>query len=353
MVGYFISPLLVNTLYILGDLAVAYMLLQITAIKEQDSLNEKKIQQYGNKIEEPGMDGLTVAALYLFNPFTIASCIGRSTILYSNVAVVSGIWMGMKRNKILAMFSVALAAYLSLYPAMLIIPVILLLNRGVVDRDLRKRTVIQSATVFAVSLASLFVLSFVLVNSWDFFASVYGTILSVSDLTPNLGLFWYFFIEMFDQFRPFFLVVFQIHVFIFAVPISIKLRHHPLFASFLLCTIMGTFKGYPSVGDASLYLGLLPLCSEIFKYMRYMFLIVNLFLYSSLLAPIFWYLWVYVGSGNANFFYAIGLVYGIGEIILMIDTTFAVSRRAFEALLPPETSGEAAFSGWDRDVVQK
>lgn len=28
---------------------------------------------------------------------------------------------------------------------------------------------------------------------------------------------------------------------------------------------MGTFKGYPSVGDASLYLGLLPLCSEIFK----------------------------------------------------------------------------------------
>jgi phosphatidylinositol glycan class U len=48
--------------------------------------------------------------------------------------------------------------------------------------------------------------------------------LTVSDLTPNLGLCWYFFIEMFDQFRPFFLVVFQIHVFIFAVPVSIKLR---------------------------------------------------------------------------------------------------------------------------------
>lgn len=48
--------------------------------------------------------------------------------------------------------------------------------------------------------------------------------LAVSDLTPNFGLFWYFFIEMFDQFRPFFLIVFQIHVFIFAVPISIKLR---------------------------------------------------------------------------------------------------------------------------------
>ncbi|KAG0250097.1 hypothetical protein BG011_008653 [Mortierella polycephala] len=173
------------------------------------------------------------------------------------------------------------------------------------------------------------------------------------DLTPNLGLFWYFFIEMFDQFRPFFIIVFQIHVFIFAAPISIKLRNHPLFVAFLLSTVMGTFKGYPSVGDASLYLGLLPLCSEIFKYMRYSFLIANLFMYSSLLAPIFWYLWVYVGSGNANFFYAIGLVYGIGEIILMIDTTYALMRRDFEAQSPPQPSDEASSHGWDREVVQK
>jgi len=84
--------------------------------------------------------------------------------------------------------------------------------------------------------------------------------------------------------------------------------------------------------------------------MRYSFLIVNLFLYSSFLAPIFWYLWVYVGSGNANFFYAIGLVYGIGEIILMIDTTFALLRRDFEAASPPDA---VDGSGWDREVMQK
>ncbi|KAF9958696.1 hypothetical protein BGZ65_001239, partial [Modicella reniformis] len=332
------SPFLVKLLYTLSDLAIGYMLLQITGIKDQDTAKEKKIRQYGDKIEDPGMDGLTVATLYLFNPFTIASCLGKSTILYSNLAVVAGIWMGMRRNKSLAMFNIALATYLSLYPAMLAIPVFLMLTRDVNDYSQVKRTVVQCASLFAASLVSLFLLSFVLVDTWDFFGSVYGTILAVSDLTPNLGLFWYFFIEMFDQFRPFFLMVFQIHVVIFAIPISIKLRHHPLFASFLLCTIMGAFKGYPSIGDASLYLGLLPLSSEIFKYMRYTFLIVNLFLYSSLLAPIFWYLWIYVGSGNANFFYAIGLVYGIGEIILMIDSTFAAMRRDFEALSPPETS---------------
>jgi len=297
------------------------------------------------------MDGLTVAMLYLFNPFTIATCVAKSTLLFSNIATVAGIWMGMKGIKALAMFSIAAASYLSLYPSMLVFPVIIMLTHGV-DQSLQKKVGTQCIGLFLASLLSLFLLSIVLVNSLDFFSSVYGTILLVNDLTPNLGLFWYFFIEMFDQFRPFFLIVFQIHVFIFALPITIKLRKNPLFACFLLCTVMGTFKGYPSVGDAALYLGLLPVCSEIFKYMRYSFLIVNLFLYSSVLAPIFWYLWVYLGSGNANFFYAIGLVYGIGEAILMIDTTFAHARREFEAQSPPEPS-EGTSLGWDRDVAQK
>ncbi|KAF9100888.1 hypothetical protein BGX27_000213 [Mortierella sp. AM989] len=213
-------------------------------------------------------------------------------ILADRVEISTPITSFKRRNKSLAMFSIALATYLSLYPAMLFIPVLLMLARETSDYSQKKSTL---GTFSAAFMA-----------------------LSVSDLTPNLGLFW----------------------------------KHPLFVSFLMCAIMGTFKGYPSVGDASLYLGLLPLCSEIFKYMRYTFLIVNLFLYSSLLAPIFWYLWVYVGSGNANFFYAIGLVYGIGEIILMIDTTFAVSRRDFEALVPPETSGDTKSTGWDREVIQ-
>ncbi|KAF9329154.1 hypothetical protein BG006_007777 [Podila minutissima] len=325
------SPLLVKLLYTLSDLAIGYMLLQITALKDK-ALKESKIREYGNKLEAPGVTGLTVATLYLFNPYTIVSCIGRSTILFSNMAVVAGIWMGMKGDRGLAMFSIAVAGYLSLYPVMLAIPVMIMLTDSIQDAEAKKRTILRCSAFFLASLSSIFLLSFVLTNSWDFVRSVYGTILAVSDLTPNLGLFWYFFIEMFDQFRSFFLIVFQIHVFIFAVPISIKLRKYPLFICFLLSTVMGTFKGYPSVD------------------MRYSFLIVNLFLYSSFLAPIFWYLWVYVGSGNANFFYAIGLVYGIGEIILMIDTTFALLRRDFEATSPPDA---ADGSGWDREVLQK
>lgn len=34
--------------------------------------------------------------------------------------------------------------------------------------------------------------------------------LTVPDLTPNVGMWWYFFTEMFDHFRAFFLGVFQV-----------------------------------------------------------------------------------------------------------------------------------------------
>jgi hypothetical protein len=37
--------------------------------------------------------------------------------------------------------------------------------------------------------------------------------LGVSDLTPNVGMWWYFITEMFDHFRPFFLGVFHVSCF--------------------------------------------------------------------------------------------------------------------------------------------
>ena len=48
--------------------------------------------------------------------------------------------------------------------------------------------------------------------------------LLVPDLTPNIGLFWYFFIEIFEHFRVFFLSTFQLHVFLYVLPLAVKLR---------------------------------------------------------------------------------------------------------------------------------
>lgn len=67
--------------------------------------------------------------------------------------------------------------------------------------------------------------------------------------------------------------------------------------------------------------------------MRYNFLTANLFIYASCLGPVFYHLWIYAGSGNANFFYAITLVFAVGQGVLLGDAMFALLRRDVETTL--------------------
>lgn len=64
--------------------------------------------------------------------------------------------------------------------------------------------------------------------------------------------------------------------------------------------------------------------------MRYTFFAVSALLYATLLGPAFYHLWIYAGSGNANFFYAITLVWSLGLSILLADTVFAGLREQWE-----------------------
>ena len=68
--------------------------------------------------------------------------------------------------------------------------------------------------------------------------------------------------------------------------------------------------------------------------MRYTFLSLSTILYTSLLGPAFYHLWIYAGSGNANFFYAITLVWSLGQVLLIADSIFAVLRDEWEVERP-------------------
>lgn len=68
--------------------------------------------------------------------------------------------------------------------------------------------------------------------------------------------------------------------------------------------------------------------------MRYSFLASAALLYATLLGPAFYHLWIYAGSGNANFFYAITLVWSLALIILIGDLLHAVIRDETEAERP-------------------
>jgi phosphatidylinositol glycan class U len=57
-------------------------------------------------------------------------------------------------------------------------------------------------------------------------------------------------------------------------------------------------------------------------------------LYASVLGPAFYHLWVYAGSGNANFFYAITLVWSLGLSIILGDSMFAALRDELDVERP-------------------
>jgi phosphatidylinositol glycan class U len=64
----------------------------------------------------------------------------------------------------------------------------------------------------------------------------------VDDLAPNMGLWWYFFAEIFDHFRPFFLFVFHAQSLLLLVPLTVRLWRRPLVLAAIACMLVALFK---------------------------------------------------------------------------------------------------------------
>ncbi|KAF5492251.1 Phosphatidylinositol glycan anchor biosynthesis class U protein [Colletotrichum siamense] len=326
-------PIFTYILYILFDILSADALSKIADSGEAGTSRLFTSPRRGKR-----WSGLVVASLYLFNPFTIATCIGRSTSIFSTCAILHAIAKAISGAPLGAMVALSFATYLSMYPLLLLPPLLLLAY----DRQDPARRIastshfaLANTGVVAAVLGALFLMSFLLTGaSWEFLSSTYGAQLTLNDLTPNVGLWWYFFIEMFDSFRSFFLAVFWLHLSSYVLPLTIRIRSQPLVVLTLLLGIFAIFKPYPSIADTSLFLAMLPLFRHIFPLMRYTFVGAATIMYASFLGPAFYHLWIYAGSGNANFFYAITLVWSLGQSLLVSDLTFAVLRDEWEVERP-------------------
>ena len=216
------------------------------------------------------IENMADAFSYLFNPLTIASCLGKPTNIFTNCAILFAVLKAIERKHLNAVVALALASYLSLYPILLLPPLLLLCY----DKQIEVRKNVPTMTAFLIECILLFLGSFgvllflsylVTGMSWEFLSSTYGVHLLVADLTPNVGLWWYFFVEMFDSFREFFLGVFWLHLGSYVGGVCIKLRKQPLFAIITMLGVFAMFKPYPSVSDTSLYLALIPLYRHVFS----------------------------------------------------------------------------------------
>ncbi|KAL2038257.1 hypothetical protein N7G274_008906 [Stereocaulon virgatum] len=327
------SPL-TSLLYIALDLLCVNALIQIA---ESDEAGSSRL--FTSPRRELKWDSVAIGAAYLFNPFTIATCIGRPTSVFTNCAILYAISKAVSGKPMSSILALGLASYLSLYPLLLLPPLILLCY----DRQARNKKVTLYISTYSVKYTSMFLgtnvwflyLSNILTaGSWEFLSSTYGVQLLLPDLTPNMGLWWYFFIEMFDSFREFFLGVFWLHLGGYVGGLCIRVRKQPLFVIITLLGIFAIFKPYPSLSDTSLYFAMLPLYRHVFPLMRYTFFAMATILYATMLGPAFYYLWIYAGSGNANFYYAITLVWNLGLSEIVADSLFAVLRDEWEVERP-------------------
>lgn len=269
------------------------------------------------------------AIMYAVNPLTVLTCISQSSTVFHNAAFVSALRYALSGNIEISAVMIIIAGYLSVSTFHLVLPILVLF--GSADPSSRKSFVTTAVSTIVVLLAISYKISG---NNWNFLIACYWEKLTFVKVFPNLGLWWYFFIEMFHFFIPFFKAVFNLFHFSFILPITFRFQDQPLYAIILCLCWIALTKPYPTLGDTGLILCLLPYFQPLYGYLRYSLVTSLVFSHSMILSPLFYHLWINLGSGNSNFFYAISLVYNFSFAVIVADVMWAVLRYEYDNYEP-------------------
>ena len=135
------------------------------------------------------------------------------------------------------------------------------------------------------------------------------------------------------QLSSFFLFAFDYFPVALCVPVVVRLGwDEPLFCVFVARLLCVVFSPYPTLGDASGYLALLPLFrTQLAGAGGLGYLVAAGYVASALLSPIMWRLWIVDRVANANFFFATTLAWMATQsalCVLCVERVVANSRLA-------------------------
>lgn len=315
-----LRPVAFNIVFTMVDLVITSRLIKLNHwYNEYSSKRTKRIYQRLN-------DDL-VASFYLLNPLLILTNLCHSTIGFTFLAIIEAMYQfTVAKNILRGSIALAVASYLSLSPFFLLVPMFFL-----VYAQLRSwRLVFKGACTLFATIAFLLFSSFIMTGSWKYLQQCYQVIISFSKITPNLGLWWYLFTEMFESFTCFYLGVFNIYSVIFILPIAVRLFEFSLspgkpigdsFLAIIVCYLwLSLTKSYPCVADLAFGFSLLTIFKDtIIKHCHYGILTILALFVCVLLSPIFYYCWIVLGNGNSNFFYSMSLMWGIIHGLIITD----------------------------------
>lgn len=136
------------------------------------------MKNYAEKTEDIQMQScdlidipLYCAIAYLFNPYSILNCVGKTTTILSNFLLSATLLTLSKDMKLPCLVALALETQKSFYPFILIVPVALSFSE-----KSKSKTMVRFMTVLMFSgiLFGLHYISYLQMNSWKFFDSTYG-----------------------------------------------------------------------------------------------------------------------------------------------------------------------------------
>ncbi len=152
----------------------------------------------------------------------IINCLGMSTISFSNLGIYLSIYFALTSFKNNMEFNFSKLHHRSIYilhlqhciqHLLLILPHSSIISTHSTLKSRKSKlgftsknfdifqSLFGTLLFFGIFLGTFLYASFTLGNSWNFLQQSFLFPLWVSDLTPNLGLFWYFFTEVFKQYK--------------------------------------------------------------------------------------------------------------------------------------------------------
>ena len=310
------------------------------------------------------------ACAYLLNPMSVAACAAGSTSALGTLCVALALAAACKEKPEPLVAGACLATLLFVssdarVPLLLLYPVATLARDGAAGDANAPRTPRRSSTRsknlnrrFRATLGGFFAACLVLgavstvayadvgatLGEWT--AATYAFTFLVTDLTPNLGVHWYLFAELFSHFRGFFLFVFHAFPAFLSVPVLARYGHaRPILAVGVVLALHTALGPYPTWGSVAGYLAFAPIFTHGERDAgarrsgakksrttaktapRVGFVASAALAVTATLTPIFWHLWIEARVANANFLFAVTLAHFAAQSALIVSWIGAAAER--------------------------
>ena len=315
------------------------------------------------------------ACAYLLNPMSVLSCAAGSTSALGVFCVAAATIAACKKKPEPILAGACLATHLLVtadvrVPLLLVYPVATLARDGVCARSVseeertgkesrrtqKKKATARFRATLVGFLATCVVLGFISTRAYadtettfrEWTNATYVFAFGLGDLTPNLGIHWYLFAQIFAHFRVFFLVVFHAFPAFLSVLLLVRYGHtRPLLAIGIVSALHTVLGPYPTWGNVAGYLAFAPVFTRDFKSKtsaesttgkefkkkrknvetRYGFAVSAALVVTATLTPIFWHLWIEARVANANFLFAVTLAHFAAQSLLIVSWIGAAVER--------------------------